>query len=67
MVNRYPLMSEPKFLYVSFALSNFHETDFVMWDGWHTGKSFSEALILASFNPQYDKRLVIEFSQKIQV
>ena len=26
----------------------------------HTGKSFSEALILASTNPQYDKRLCIE-------
>ena len=25
-----------------------------------TGKSFSEALILASTNPQYDKRLFIE-------
>ena len=25
-----------------------------------TGKSFSEALILASTNPQYDKRLLIE-------
>ena len=25
-----------------------------------TGKSFSEALILASINPQYDKRLFIE-------
>ena len=26
----------------------------------HTGKSYSEALILASTNPQYDKRLFIE-------
>ena len=26
----------------------------------NTGKSFSEALILASINPQYDKRLFIE-------
>ena len=25
-----------------------------------TGKTFSEALILASINPQYDKRLFIE-------
>ena len=25
-----------------------------------TGKSFSEALIIASINPQYDKRLFIE-------
>ena len=25
-----------------------------------TGKSFSEALIVASTNPQYDKRLFIE-------
>ena len=29
-----------------------------------TGKSFSEALILASVNPQYDKSLFNEFSQK---
>ena len=29
-----------------------------------TGKSFSEALILASINPQYDKRLFIEFPEK---
>ena len=26
----------------------------------YTGKSFSEALILVSTNPQYDKRLFIE-------
>ena len=32
-----------------------------------TGKSFSEALILASLNPQYDKRLFIEFPRKIQL
>ena len=37
--------------------------------GWHknhqcTGKSFSEALILASTNPQYDMRLFIEFPPK---
>ena len=32
-----------------------------------TGKSFSEALILASVNQQYEKRLFIEFPQKIQV
>ena len=32
-----------------------------------TGKSFSEALILASVNPHYDKRLFIEFPRKIQV
>ena len=30
----------------------------------NTGKSFSEALILASVNPQYDKRLFIEFPEK---
>ena len=30
-----------------------------------TGKSFSEALILASVNLQYDKRLFIEFPRKI--
>ena len=29
-----------------------------------TGKYFSEALILASVNPQYDKRLFIEFPEK---
>ena len=29
-----------------------------------TGKSFSEALILESGNPKYDKRLFIEFSEK---
>ena len=28
--------------------------------GYSTGKSFSEALILASTNPQYDKRLFME-------
>ena len=31
----------------------------------HTGKSLSEALILASTNPQYDKRLFIEFSSSV--
>ena len=30
----------------------------------NTGKSFSEALILPSFNPQNDKRLFIEFPEK---
>ena len=30
-----------------------------------TGKSFSEALILRSVNPQYDERLSIEFPYKI--
>ena len=33
-------------------------------NGTITGKSFSEALILASVNPQYDKRLFIEFLEK---
>ena len=33
----------------------------------YTGKSFSEALILASLRPQYDKRLFIDFPEKIQV
>ena len=32
-----------------------------------TGKSFSEVLILASVNPQYDKRLFIEFLRKRQI
>ena len=31
-----------------------------------TGKSFSEALILASTNPQYDKRLFMELPLKLQ-
>ena len=30
----------------------------------YTGKSFSEALILESVNPYYDKRLFIEFPEK---
>ena len=32
-----------------------------------TGKSFSEALILASVHPQNDNKLFIEFPPKIQV
>ena len=32
-----------------------------------TGKSFSEALILPSVNPEYDTRLFIEFPLEIQV
>ena len=32
----------------------------VLIDQGFTGKSFSEALILASINPQYDKRLFID-------
>ena len=32
----------------------------------NTGKSFSEALILDLVNPQYDKRLFIEFPEKYQ-
>ena len=31
-----------------------------------TGKSLSEALIFASTNPQYDKRLFIDFTKKIK-
>ena len=31
------------------------------------GKSFSEALILATVNPQYDKRLFVEFSKKYKL
>ena len=30
----------------------------------HTGKSFSEALILASVNPQHDNSLFIDFPEK---
>ena len=33
----------------------------------YTGKSFSEALILASTNPQYDKRLFMELPSKLQL
>ena len=33
----------------------------------HTGKSFSEALILASTNPQYDKRLFIKIASSEHV
>ena len=33
---------------------------------WITGKSFSEALFLASTNPQYDKRLFMELPWKLQ-
>ena len=32
----------------------------------YTGKSFSEALILASTNPQYDNRLFMELPGKLQ-
>ena len=32
-----------------------------------TGKSFSEALILESVNPQYDKRLFNEFPEKYKI
>ena len=32
-----------------------------------TGKFLSEALILASSNPQYDKRLFIEFPEKYNI
>ena len=42
------------------------EIDFLFHEKWtsSTGKSFSEALILASVNPQYEKRLFIEFPEK---
>ena len=41
---------------------------FFLKDFWliGTGKSFSEALILASTNPQYDKRLFMELPWKLQ-
>ena len=32
-----------------------------------TGKSFSEALILESVNPQYKERLFIEFPEKYKI
>ena len=46
---------------------NRHEEDFIRIDACTdpknvTGKSFSEVLILASINPQYDKRLSIELT-----
>ena len=34
-------------------------------NGHLTGKSFSEALILESINPQYDERLFIEFPENM--
>ena len=51
----------------SFFFAHPHENQAQMI-GWHgsdsifmiTGKSFSEALILASTNPHYDKRLFME-------
>ena len=53
---------------LSFTSRNLQNTTKIHW--WvfvqcgSTGKSFSEALILASVNPQYDKRLFIEFPEK---
>ena len=41
-------------------LANIKNDDFIC-----TGKSFSEALILASTNPQYDKRLFIDIIKSI--
>ena len=64
----FTLLSQLKLVYGLFGQSNMHstlnicprtarkETNVPL----HTGKSFSEALILASTNPQYDKRLFIE-------
>ena len=43
-------------------ISNLDTSYLIVFANWlfSTGKSFSEALILASTNPQYDKRLFIE-------
>ena len=40
--------------------------------GWNkempdTGKSFSDALVVASTNPQYDKRLFMELQQYLEL
>ena len=44
------------------CILTFQHSSFVSLSAYHicTGKSFSEVLILASTNPQYDKRLSIE-------
>ena len=42
---------------------NSYEFEFLLTNTIHTGKSFSEALILASV-AQYDKRLFMEFPEK---
>ena len=47
-----------KYCFQHYILTWFHST--VWFFGIHTGKSFSEALILASTNPQYNKRLFME-------
>ena len=44
----------------SSLLQNFQKEKEIGWLSLYTGKSFSEALILASTNPQYDRRLFIE-------
>ena len=44
-------------------------SEYLQYSGNHTGKSVSEALILDSPNPQYDKRLLIDLlvlTQKLQ-
>ena len=49
-------------LNVLFFLKRFENAGYELWflmKKIHTGKSFSEALILASTNPRYDKRLFI--------
>ena len=40
------------------------EADEVLDSLFDTGRSFSEALFLESVDPQYDKRLLIEFPEK---
>ena len=62
--------NELKFTYLGFfcfyklLLTNNYSKKFKQIYIIFTGKSFSEALILASVNPQYDKRLFIEFPEK---
>ena len=48
---------EIKLGWVTTSIQNCKATDY-------TGKSFSEALILASVNPQYDERLFFELQEK---
>ena len=55
----------PHHLWAS-ELRSFFETAFLHFIQTSTGRSFSEALILALTNPQYDKRLFMELPWKLQ-
>ena len=60
----YLILKENKKTFVK-KKRGFIGTDFVKTCHKHlTGKSLSDALILESVNPQYDKRLFIEFLKK---